>query len=411
MYGEIMEESLEAIDAIAEPVEANIDESKVPEEWGILEDEQYEEELSEEMLPFNFEIAIAVLEEDEEDIETDFVEALSEIGGEKQFPCDSCDKVCKSKGGLTRHVNSKHRDKGYEASKDLPELTKDGLISIVNKIKLNITNEGYWDKQMTSDLKKIASNDSLFDAVLPIYKRFCVKRNQDKFLTDFYELIPTSSALFKCANQPLCSLVMISMTDHLVALLKSHNNSEQITSSSKPLDLSEHERGPLSYIAGYILAKLQKQCSSKPNDELQTLLQNMKCPGIENTYIDARSRGGLVTPCKDLVEIVEIVEVIFRQFVTNQKDLLQKIPCDTLCNDALESPLLKSLWENILQGCNQDLSKQTTKLCLENIIKLYLKVRSFSYAKDYISKFKIKQKAAKSKGLRKELKRQNEVTN
>ena len=37
----------------------------------------------------------------------------------------------------------------------------------------------------------------------------------------------------------------------------------------------------------------------------------MKCPGIENTYIDARSRGGLVTPCKDLVEIVEIVEVIF----------------------------------------------------------------------------------------------------
>ena len=78
-----MEESLEAIDAIPEPVEANIDESKVPEEWGILEDEQYEEELSEDMLPFNFEIAIAVLEEDEEDIETDFVEALSEIGGEK----------------------------------------------------------------------------------------------------------------------------------------------------------------------------------------------------------------------------------------------------------------------------------------------------------------------------------------
>ena len=46
--------------------------------------------------------------------------------------------------------------------------------------------------------------------------------------------------------------------------------------SSKPLDLSEHERGPLSYIAGYILEKLQKKCSSKPNDELQTILENMK---------------------------------------------------------------------------------------------------------------------------------------
>ena len=405
-----MEESLESIDAISEPAKAHIDESKVTEEWEILEDQQYEEELSEDKLPFNFEIAMAVLEEDEGDIETDFVEALSEIGGENQFSCESCDKVCKSKGGLTRHVNSKHRDKGCHL--DIPALTKDGLCSIVNKIKLNITNEGYWDQQITSDLKKIASNDSLFDAVQPIYQRFCIKRNQDKFLTEFYELIPTSSKILNCENQPLCSLVMISMTDHLVALFKSDHNIEQTTSSSsgKPLDLSEHERGPLSYIAGYILAKLQKQCSSKPNDELQTLLQNMKCPGIENTYINARSRGGLVTPCKDLVEIVEIVEVIFRQFVSNQKDLLTKIPCDTLCNDALESPLLKSLWENILQGCNQELSKQTTKLCLENIIKLYLKVRSFSYAKDYISKFKIKQKAAKSKGLRKELKRQN-VTN
>ena len=408
-----MEESLESIDAISEPVKAHIDESKVPEEWGILEDQQYEEELSEDKLPFNFEIAMAVLEEDEGDIETDFVEALSEIGGENQFPCDSCDKVCKSKGGLTRHVNSKHRDKGCKASNlDIPAPTKDGLCSIVNKIKLNIRNEGYWDQQITSDLENIASNDSYFDSVQPIYQRFCIKRNQDKFLTEFYELIPTSSGILNCGNQPLCSLVMISMTDHLVALFKSDHNIEQTTSSSssKPLDLSEHERGPLSYIAGYILAKLQKQCSSKPNDELQTLLQNMKCPGIENTYINARSRGGLKTPCKDLVEIVELVEVIFRQFVTNQKDLLTKIPCDTLCNDALESPLLKSLWENILQGCNQDLSKQTTKLCLENIIKLYLKVRSFSYAKDYISKFKIKQRAAKSKGLRKELKRQN-ITN
>ena len=104
---------------------------------------------------------MAVLEEDEGYIETDFVEALSEIGGENQFSCDSCDKVCKSKGGLTRQVNSKHCDKGYKASNlDIPALTKvtkDGLCSIVNKIKLNVRNEGYWDQQITSDLK----NDSL----------------------------------------------------------------------------------------------------------------------------------------------------------------------------------------------------------------------------------------------------------
>ena len=72
---------------------------------------------------------------------------------------------------------------------------------------------------------------------------------------------------------------MISITDHLVALFKS-GQQKPSSSSSKHLDLSEHKRGPLSYIAGYIFAKLQKQCSKKPNDELQTILENMKCPGI-----------------------------------------------------------------------------------------------------------------------------------
>ena len=130
-------------------------------------------------------------------------------------------------------MNSKHCDKGCKASNlDIPTLTKDGLCSIVNKIKLNIRNEGYWDQQITLDLENIASNDSLFDAVQPIYQRFCIKRNQDKFLTEFYELIPTSSGILNCGNQPLCSLVMISMTDHLVALFKSDHNIEQTTSSS-----------------------------------------------------------------------------------------------------------------------------------------------------------------------------------
>ena len=77
-----------------------------------------------------------------------------------------------------------------EASEDMPALKKDGLISIVDKIKLNLLKEGYWDKEITSDLEKIDSNDSLFDAVLLTYNAICVKRNQDKFLTEFYELIP-----------------------------------------------------------------------------------------------------------------------------------------------------------------------------------------------------------------------------
>ena len=66
---------------------------------------------------------------------------------------------------------------------------------------------------------------------------------------------------------------------------------------------------------------------------------------------------------------------------------------------------MKSLWENIVLSSGVDSSSATAKLCLENIVKLYLKVRSFSYAKDYIAKYKIKEKQTKTKALRSELKR------
>jgi hypothetical protein len=96
--------------------------------------------------------------------------------------------------------------------------------------------------------------------------------------------------------------------------------------------------------------------------------------GLENAYIEARSRGGLVTPCDDLVKLLEVVEISFRQFIGKQSTVVKSIPCVKLCNDALDSPSLKSLWDSILQGCGNNISKQTNKLCLENIVKLYLRV-------------------------------------
>ena len=66
---------------------------------------------------------------------------------------------------------------------------------------------------------------------------------------------------------------------------------------------------------------------------------------------------------------------------------------------------MKSLWENIVLQAGTDGKNTVQKLCLENIIKLYLRVRSFSYAWDYISQYKIREKMTKSKSLRKDLKR------
>ena len=51
----------------------------------------------------------------------------------------------------------------------------------------------------------------------------------------------------------------------------------------------------------------------------------------------------------------------------------------------MESPKVQSLWDNIILSSGVTKSSRTQKLCLENVVKLYLKVCAFSYAKDYIT--------------------------
>ena len=70
----------------------------------------------------------------------------------------------------------------------------------------------------------------------------------------------------------------------------------------------------------------------------------------------------------------------------------------------LSSPTVKSLWDNIVVSSGVDQTSSTQKLCLENVAKLYLRVRSFSYARDYITKYRIKEKQLKRKALRKDMK-------
>jgi hypothetical protein len=134
-------------------------------------------------------------------------------------------------------------------------------------------------------------------------------------------------------------------------------------------ELNEHEPGPLSYIAGYVLSNLRKKSVQKKNHKLQTILQRMICPDVEISYIEARSRGVLVTPSQNVVRrLLRIYsENLFREFIQKQTSVVKSIPCEKLCNDALDLPLLKSLWEIIMQDCSQETSKQTKKRCLQKI--------------------------------------------
>ena len=80
------------------------------------------------------------------------------------------------------------------------------------------------------------------------------------------------------------------------------------------------------------------------------------------------------------------------------------IPLETVCDATLKSQTVRSLWEYIVFSCEVQLSNCTQELCLENIVKLYLRVRAFSYTRDFTTKYRINERQLKKKALRKEMK-------
>ena len=126
--------------------------------------EEYEDE------SYNLEVSIAVTEAKGEEIEDVFNDALSEIRGKKSFPCSKCKKVCKSKGGISRHTNSKHSEiPSKETSQELELFCLDTIVSIVETIKSQIIREKSYGAEICERVNSAAGNEGLFKAIYPLY--------------------------------------------------------------------------------------------------------------------------------------------------------------------------------------------------------------------------------------------------
>lgn len=107
---------------------------------------------------------------------------------------------------------------------------KDTIDGFVEAIKAKILDEGLYHETRTA-LKAVTTTEASFTALHPIYETFCRKKNQDKLLETFYDLIPRSRELLKCDDYRIANLILTK------------------TQNETPATPEPAERGPLSYIA------------------------------------------------------------------------------------------------------------------------------------------------------------------
>ena len=70
-----------------------------------------------------------------------------------------------------------------------------------------------------------------------------------------------------------------------------------------------------------------------------------------------------------IVEIARTAELSFRKHTKTSKSSM--LPVDKVVEDVQTSSFAKSLWNNIVDQCELEVSKECQSLCFENIVKLY----------------------------------------
>ena len=166
--------------------------------------------------------------------------------------------------------------------------------------------------------------------------------------------------------------------------------------------LTEQEKGPLRYIAGAVISKLYRKMKKSEkhhsNTELQNFLLSMRVPCEQNEHMRNVDQGGLWNSCELLVTLIQTVEIIFRD-ETNVK--LTSMPTSDILKRSLNSPEVIPHWESIVHDYPFEMNEECTTLSLENILKLFTTIMSYSHARNIIEKYKILEKVG---GLRKSLK-------
>ena len=140
---------------------------------------------------------------------------------------------------------------------------------------------------------------------------------------------------------------MIQLPNFLVRLYNTAYRNEPSTMSATSPQLNPTEHEPLSYIAGYIVSKLHQTNRKKKgncSEEIQALLQAMKSTESPSKFISARTRGGLISPCDELVRILEITELCFREEVNKSKLMVRNVFTTTecICNSLYRILMLQS---------------------------------------------------------------------
>ncbi len=128
---------------------------------------------------------------------------------EGQFKCEICQKICKTKGGLTRH-----QKKSHPLAIDGAVISQSDIRKIVEEAKEIVSSDECYPKELTSELHGAASiMEEFILKARELYAALQKSPDLDKYYSTFMDMLPLNAVkFFPHLTQPAAVLHPLVMT-------------------------------------------------------------------------------------------------------------------------------------------------------------------------------------------------------
>lgn len=366
-------------------------------------------------------------------IEQDFLDdtEFEVIPKENGFNCDLCNKYYKTEGGFRRHNQTKHGEMmkpPQTTTTPLPSEYFDQQVikELVEKSAKKLVEESLYPETIVSELREYVLNIEDANYIYYNFLKQVIANNikdNEKFYPTFYKIF-SKNHIFTSLSKQASTLVGFELANQLLHSFLTRCEEEGRDSNTNSIKnstdiLTEKENSVIAYISGYVLStfyrRIRKSDSSN-SDIHQKQLALLKAGKIENPekdelifnqLIDSYNRGGLWHVNSDVLNIFTITEKLFRIEVHGRH--ITSIDSNKIVENVINDNTVLSHLSNIQEVATITVDQEDAVNFLEQLILLYVRVRSHSYAKEKIEQHKVENKIKKSRSLRTEIKRASEM--
>ena len=125
----------------------------------------------------------------------------------------------------------------------------------------------------------------------------------------------------------------------------------------------------------------------------------------EHRHVDVLNRGGLWKVNEDVIAIFSVAEAYF---LSSTKKLQNKIV--SIVNALMENCMVLESFTKVRRTSPDNIKNEIAFKFLEDFLTLYIRARTFSYVKDKVQAFKIRNSKTKSRSLRTGMKQSTSFT-